>query len=240
MGEMAYGAPQVEPTEISCHSIDGAIFDCDGTLLDSIGAWLATQDELASRAGAVLTYEETTHVSALTLPETAAFFHERYGLGASSEEVLGMIDYFMAAHYQEDISARPGALEFVRMLHGRGIKCSVASSTSQPLLRIALTVTGFMPYLDAVVSVDDVGISKREPAVYDRACELMGTPKESTWVFEDSVYALNTLVKANYHTVGVYDRDISGTPEELSIADFVIQSFKDTTQKEFTTLFYGI
>jgi len=207
--------------------ITGAIFDCDGTLLDSMDSWLEAQDELIHQAGFVMTEEETRHVGPLSLPETAAFFHDRFGLGASAEDVIDMIFERMQVQYGEKVLPRPGALAFVRKLHESGIKCSVASSTSPHLLTFALEKTGFLPYLDAVVSVDDVGASKYQPAVYDRARELMGTQKESTWVFEDSLSALKTAKDAGYRTVGVYDRDISGTKAELAIADIVIESFED-------------
>ncbi|MDR2715344.1 MAG: HAD family phosphatase [Coriobacteriaceae bacterium] len=206
--------------------LTGAIFDCDGTLLDSIGAWFSLQDDLAAKAGSVLSAEEVSHLNALTLPQTAQFFHERFGLGASPQEVLDIIDETMYGHYENSVSARPGALGFVRGLHECGKKCRVASSTSPVLLRRALEVAGFTPYLDAIVSVDDVGASKRYPDVYDRARELMGTPQESTWVFEDSLYAVETLKKAGYRTVGVYDRDESGTLEELALADLVVEDFQ--------------
>jgi len=205
--------------------ITGAIFDCDGTLLDSIGAWLALEDELASLVGCSFSDEESTYVGTLTIPETAEYFHGRFGLGDSAEEVLALYNEKIEAIYRDSVFARPGALEFVRALHEQGIKTSIASSTPQKHLRIALGKNGFLPYLDAIVSVDDVGHSKRDPAAFDLARTLMGTPKESTWVFEDSVYALKTAINAGYRSVGVYDRDISGSLEELSIADVLITSF---------------
>ncbi|MDR2722092.1 MAG: HAD family phosphatase [Coriobacteriaceae bacterium] len=213
--------------------ITGAIFDCDGTLLDSIGAWLSLQDSLAAQVDVVLTPQEVSHANALTLPETAQLFHERFGLGASPQEVLGIINETMYFQYENKVAARPGALDFVKALHERGVKCGVASATSPKLLYRALEVGGFTPYLDAIVSVDDVGASKREPTVYDRARELMGTPKESTWVFEDARYALDTLIAADYLTVGVYDHDESGTLEELSVAHVVIKDFHSPNLLQF-------
>lgn len=213
--------------------ITGAIFDCDGTLLDSMGAWLAAQNELAHRAGVDLTEEEVDIICTLTIPETGDFMHEKFGLGASSQEVVEMIDELMLKYYRTNTQARPGALGFVKGLSKKGIVCSVASSTPPSLLKIGLDEAGFTSYLQAIVSVDDVGASKRDPMVYDRSRELMGTEKQSTWVFEDSLYALRTLVEAGYHTVGVYDNDIAGTFEELAIADIRMRSFLEYSIEEF-------
>lgn len=215
----------------------GVVFDCDGTLLDSMDVWREVEDELAGRAGVALTAADTDELTTLTIPEVGAFFHDRFGLGASAEQVVAMIDELMLAYYRERASERPGALAFVRDLHARGVALSVASSSPQPYLRAGLERCGFAPYLQAVVSVDDVGASKREPAVYDRARELMGTPLETTWGFEDSGYAIRTLRSSGYRTVGIYDCDLAGTYEELAaLSDIAVRGFDELSADAFLAL----
>ncbi len=159
----------------------GVVYDCDGTLIDSMGVWRALEDELAAQGGFALTKADTDHITTLTIPECGDFFHEKFGLGASGAAVKGMIDEFMMDFYANRAQERPGALAFVRALAERGVPQSVASSTPAPLLRAGLAHAGFAPYLADIVSVDDVGASKREPAVYDRAREPLGTTRAQTW-----------------------------------------------------------
>lgn len=205
----------------------GVIFDCDGTLLDSMKVWREAEGELARRAGVTLSAAETDALTSMTIPECGSFFHERFGLGASSDEVVTMMDELMLEFYRERALARPGALAFVQGLAERGVRMSVASSSPQPYLQAGLERCGFAPYFDAIVSVDDVGTSKREPAVYDRAREVMGTPLATTWGVEDSVYAVGTLTAAGYRTLGIYDCDISGTREALrDAAERFVESFE--------------
>lgn len=212
----------------------GVIFDCDGTLIDSMTVWRDVEAELARRAGVALTSADTDALTAMTIPECAAFFHERFGLGASNDDVAGMIDEFMLAFYHERAVARPGALAFVEGLAARGVHMSVASSSPQPYLQAGLARCEFAPYLDAIVSVDDVGASKREPAVYDRARELMGTSLSTTWGVEDSAYAVRTLRDAGYRTLAIYDCDLSGTVEQLrNDAERFIASFEELDADEF-------
>lgn len=206
----------------------GVIFDCDGTLIDSMDVWREAEAHLARLAGATLSQADVDTLTTLTIPEVGSFFHGRFGLGKSPDDVVRMIDEFMLDFYRTRAEARPGALAFVKGLAAHGVRMSVASSSPVPFLKAGLARCGFAPYLDAIVSVDDVGRSKREPAVYDRARELMGTPLATTWGVEDSTYAVRTLRAAGYRTLGVYDCDLSGAYEELAAAaDHAVRSFEE-------------
>lgn len=212
----------------------GVIFDCDGTLIDSMGVWRELEGELGRRAGAEVSPKDTETLCTLNIPETGAYFHEHFGLGASAEAVVAMIDEFILGYYRERACARPGALAFVEQLAERGVAMSVASSSPQSYLQAGLARAGFAPYLQAIVSVEDVRSTKREPLVYDHACGLMGTRKNLTWGFEDSIYAVRTLARAGYGVVGVYDRDDSGTWDELCAeADVAIRTFEDLDAEAF-------
>lgn len=212
----------------------GCIFDCDGTLVDSMVAWREVEDELARRAGVVLTKQQTDLITTLTLPEVGDLFHREFGLGDSAQDVLDVIDEFMGDFYTNRAEARPGALEFVKALDARGIPMAVASSTPSALLKAAIAHAGFEPYMRAVISVDDVGHSKREPHVYDHARSYLGTERQNTFGFEDAAYALNTLNDAGYRTVGIYDCDLSGTKDQLKqLAERYIESFEEVSGKTF-------
>ena len=212
----------------------GVIFDCDGTLIDSMDAWRNLEGELGHRAGVELTAEDRQTLCTLNIPESAQYFHERYGLGASSEQVVGMMDEIMLEWYSKHAVARPGALEFIDGLAQRGVVMSVASSSPKPYLQAGLACAGIAPYLAAIVSVEDVNSNKRNPKVYDHTRDLMGTSTLLTWGFEDAVYAIRTLSHAGYGTVGVYDHDLSGTWDQLSSeADLAVRSFEDLTAEAF-------
>lgn len=212
----------------------GVIFDCDGTLIDSMDAWRNLEGELGHRAGVELTAEGRQTLCTLNIPESAQYFHQRYGLGASSEQVVGMMDEIMLEWYSKHAVARPGALEFIDGLAQRGVVMSVASSSPKPYLQAGLACAGIVPYLAAIVSVEDVNSNKRNPKVYDHTRDLMGTSTLLTWGFEDAVYAIRTLSHAGYGTVGVYDHDLSGTWDQLSSeADLAVRSFEDLTAEAF-------
>lgn len=212
----------------------GVIFDCDGTLVDSMGAWHDVDRTLCAEAGIQLTTEDADAITTMSLEEASAYLHEHCGLGESTADVMDMIFDRMRAFYADEVQAKPGALEFVRALHERGVPMAVASSTSPDMLATCLERCGFTPYLKAVVSVDDLNSSKREPAVYDHARSFLGTDRAHTWGFEDAAYALDTLRNVGYRTAAIYDNDISGTREALlDRADFLISAWSGLDPDEF-------
>ncbi len=208
--------------------VHGVIFDCDGTLLDSMGIWHTAEEQLAGRAGITLDRRLVDELASCSLPEVSAIFHDRFGLGSSPHEVEGMFEDIVVDFYAHQVQARPGALACVRALVEQGIPCSVASSTPRDWLEVGLSHTGLRGFLGAVVSVDDVGKPKRYPDVYHRARDLMGTSLDGTWVVEDSTYALKTLTAAGYHRIGIYDCDASGTYEQLvRWSDLAVRDFAE-------------
>lgn len=218
----------------------GVIFDCDGTLLDSMTMWHSLDDRIAERAGVTFTKADKDFLTAGTLRECADYMHDRYGIGASGADVERMINDETARWYATEAVPRPGALAFVQGLAEAGIPMAVASSTPAANLRCGLETAGLAPYLSAIVSVEDVGVSKREPLVYDVAREALGTPRSRTWGFEDALYAVQTLAGAGFRTVGVYDTDIAGTPEQLAAAaDLFIASFTELTAEGFCAVAYA-
>lgn len=127
--------------------IDSVIFDCDGTLLDSMPAWHALQERFAQKAGIALNPMQLVRLNANTLPETAAFFHRECGLGGSEEEVLNDARQILLDEYRNAVPARSGAAELVRRLSGEGVKLAIASSSSIDFLQAGLErERGYSPY----------------------------------------------------------------------------------------------
>lgn len=209
-------------------SIQGALFDCDGTIIDSLGVWRGLEDILSQEAHIVVDPSLRTHFATLTVGEIAVYFHEKFGLGKSVDDVQRLIDEYMLDFYRNKATLLPGVVDFLESCVKASIRMSVVSSSKPAYLNAGLSHTGILGYFDAVVSVDDVGKSKREPDVYDYACSLLKTPRPLTWGFEDSLYALATLMKAGYPTVAIFDESEGISFEQLQERSTIaVQSFAD-------------
>lgn len=183
----------------------GAILDFDGTLVDSLDAWRDLERVLLKESDVSVTLEDRAQFTTFTLDETARWFHENGGLGKSVADVRQIMDDYMVAYLSRSTRVLPGVRSFLESCAQQGIKMSVASSSPQLYLRTALEATDLVSYFTQVLSVEDIGGSKRESRIFDIARESMGTDKEATWGFDDSLYALRVLRNAGYPTVGIYD-----------------------------------
>ncbi len=191
-------------------NITGAIFDMDGTLVDSLMVW----DVLWQRLGKKYLGDDSFRpdpvtekaVRTLTLLDAMTLVHKNCGIGESGEEVWRFTTDMMVDFYENEVKTKAGALEFVAHLHDRGVKMCIASATAPDLIKLALKTTGLDKYFSRIISCSDIGKGKEHPDVFIAAHEYLGTPKESTWVFEDSVVAIETAEAAGYKTVGIYDK----------------------------------
>lgn len=207
--------------------ITGAIFDMDGTLIDSLMIW----DELWEHLGREFLHkegfrpslEDDKAVRTMTLLDAMTFIHERYSIDTSGESLCQHVTDYLEKFYRETVKPKKGAAEFLEILHSSGVKMCIASATASDQVEIALERCGIRKYFSALVSCKDVGKGKEHPDVFFKALEVLGTDIETTWVFEDSATALMTASKAGFKTVGIYDRYNFGHDIARSVSDVYVE-----------------
>ncbi|MDD6729563.1 MAG: HAD family phosphatase [Eggerthellaceae bacterium] len=206
----------------------GFIFDCDGTLLDSMPAWNETEARLADMCREPLTAQDVEDVRALPITQAAAIF-AAHGVAPTADEVLALIDDMLLSFYGTKVQARPGALAFVQELARVGVPCTVVSSSPARYIDAGLSHNGFDGLFREVVSTDTVKLSKQDPRIYRYAIDRMGSRLETTWGVDDALYAVKVMRDTGLRTVGAYDCDeTAGSVEELAAAtDICVLTLED-------------
>lgn len=200
--------------------IRGAIFDCDGTLVDSMGMWAQATSWVFGRYGASMPEGFFARVESLALGEMCRIVHGELGLGASADEVYEAVCAHVRDCYGHDIAAMPGAREFLDELAAAGIPMVIASSTPVRELECALAAHDMRGYFSDVVSTEDVGGRDKEfPDVYLEAMRRLGLDagdeeaRGSVWVFEDAPFGVQTAHRAGFSVVGLMN-DHDGRREQ--------------------------
>ena len=203
-----------------------AIFDMDGTLIDSMVFWknLATE-YLNAKGVAEIPREILERIRPMTMSESAALFKQEFGLTGDPEaEMNAMMD----AHYRKDILLKPGVWEYLENLHRQGIRMCVASATAEQLMEACLTRLGVRQYFEFLLSCETVGAGKSSPLVYREAAKRLGAAPGEVAVYEDALYAVQTAKEALFHVVGVFDSGSAGNWKTIEkIADEIIINWED-------------
>ncbi len=188
------------------YTIKGAIFDMDGTVLDSMQEWETMRVEFLKQRGFAVEESLAKKLLDMTLAQSAVYLKENYVMEESLEDILESFQSVMRTHFERGLPPKAGIVDFLEYLRAQGVPCCIASATDPELVELALERSGVRRYFDAIFSTKTVGRSKKYPDIFDLACTHMGTDKEHTWVFEDAAYALKTAAAAGFPTVAVYDR----------------------------------
>lgn len=191
--------------------ITGAIFDMDGTLLNSMDYWAIVPTEYLLLKG--ITPKEDTNRYFLEVGMKE--WHKYQEIPYSFEEMSKDIYTLMEKYYLKDVKLKDGALDMLKHLKSKGVKMCLATATDKFMVEKVLTRLGIKDYFLTVFTPKDVGKGKRFPLIYERALEFLGTDKETTYVFEDAYYAINTCYQNGFKVVGVYDKNVFAPENEI-------------------------
>ena len=175
--------------------IKGAIFDVDGTLLDSMEIWEDAGIRYLRRIGVMPEEGLSGVLYSMTMSEGAEYVKEHYHLPFSIDEIIqGVLDTVRDFYFYE-VLPKSGAKELLSWIKDKNI-----------------TIAG---YFGQIFTCREGGSGKRHPLIYEKAAAYLGWKPEEILVFEDAFYALMTAKKAGFRTVGIYDRFSEGEQEEI-------------------------
>ena len=180
----------------------GLIFDCDGTLLDTLDAWDDAERDLFAQTGP-LTQEQEDEIHSAPIEQAARIFHEKYGVGESAADVLDHLDAHLIPYYRDKAVALPGAVDFVKAAAAEGVPCVVVSSSPRRYLEAGLGHVGLLDCFKELVTTDETGCSKQDFAIYERAVRILGAPKEEVWAVDDAPYAIAVMRDFGLNAIGV-------------------------------------
>lgn len=180
----------------------GMMFDCDGTLLDTLDAWEEAERYLFEQTGP-LTQEQEDEIHSAPIDQAASIFHEKYGVGKSGADVLAHLDGYLLPYYRDKALALPGVIQLVRRVHEAGVPCVVVSSSPRRYLEAGLAHVGLLDCFAELVTTDETGCSKQDFAIYERAMGLLGSALETTWAVDDAPYAIEVMNSFGLNTIAV-------------------------------------
>ena len=191
-------------------NIKGAIFDMDGTLVDSLMFWDHLWGEIGKRYlnDASFRPDESVdkNVRTMIYGDAMAYVREYYNISEDTDAFMSFATEALADFYRQCVKYKTGAIELLEYLKGSGMPICLASATAMKDIKVALASCGLEKYFDHVLSCDDIGAGKDRPDIYLLAKERLGLDAKDICVFEDSCVALETAKSVGFQTVGVFDK----------------------------------
>lgn len=206
--------------DIRC--INAAIFDLDGTLLDSSKVWDGLGERFLARRGIAPKPGLSALLNLMTLTEGCEYLREEYRLPETAAEIQSEICGIIADFYRYECGLKPGAEQLLRELHRRGIALVIATAGDETLSRAALERTGLLGLFRGIVTCAEYG-SKSRPEIFFKAALFVGSTPSQTAVFEDSLHAVITAKEAGFLTAAVADISEPQQAELRRTADYFRQ-----------------
>ena len=205
--------------------IKGAIFDFDGTLVDSMFIWDTFGEDYLRTLGKEPRENLTETFKTFTLEQAADYYRAHYGVTLSVGEIVDGVNEMVAEIYRTKVALKEGVLEFLRDLRSKGVKMCVATVTDRPIVEDVLKKLGIRDCFVEILTCAEVGYNKETPHIYRAALEVLGTKKNETVVFEDALHALMTAKNDGFTVAAVQDMYEAKQVEMRAVADYYITDY---------------
>lgn len=209
----------------------GAIFDLDGTLLDSMGVWNQIDLDFFAKRNMTLPPDYQGVITAMQPYQAAVYTIDRFGFKESPDAILEEWMDMAYAEYHEKLPLKPFVREYVRQLKEEDVHMCVASSSDKKLVEAALERTGIIGYMDRILTSTEIGCAKGTPDIYLACAETMHLPPDKCAVYEDIIQGIRGANAGGFYTVGVYEASYRKDPERFRAvqaeADLYIHSFSE-------------
>ena len=208
--------------------LQGAIFDMDGTLLDSMPAWYDLTAGILREEMGLPPDEELEHtIRTGDLSRGSALLRSRYGVSCTPSEMTAMGDARMEQFYREQVLPKPDVEKLLSILKMEGVWMYVATATNRPLAEAGLRRTGLDRYFRGILTCAEAGKRKTDPLIYEKCLTRLRCRKRDCVVFEDVPHAVATAKDAGFYVVGVYD--------EITVNDGNIKPYVDDYVEDWRT-----
>lgn len=212
-------------------NIKAAIFDLDGTLVDSMGVWEKIDIEFLKIRNLEVPAGLKDDITHLNFIDTAKYFKERFNLSESIEDIVNEWNDMAFNEYANNIKLKPGVKEYLSFLKSKGIKLAIATSNLESLVTAVLKNNGICDYFENITTTLETERGKDFPDVYLLAAKKLGVNPEECIVFEDIIVAVLAAKAAGMKVVGVHDiASADQINDIIANADYFIYKYEELTE----------
>jgi len=193
----------IGPFSFPKSGFDAVIFDCDGTLVDSMPAHFDAWCEALALYGAGGIFKEDVFMAMGGRPtrDIVVELNDEYDLRLDPEAVaFAKREAFLKR--LKTITLIDEVADFASSLRGK-VPMAIASGGTRMVVEKILHVVGISDWFDEVVTVDDVPIGKPEPDVFLYAARLVGVAPAKCLALDDAPSGIIAAERAGMQVIAV-------------------------------------
>ncbi len=208
--------------------VKGAIFDLDGTLLDSLSVWEQIDMRFLEKRGFTATRDYTLAVTPLGFKKAAEYTIARFGLLESVDDVVSEWNQMTSLAYANEVKLKPNAREYLQYLKDRNVRLAVATALHPQSIEAVLRNNGVYDYFESYTTLQEVSRGKEFPDIYLLAAKRLELDPSDCIVFEDILTAVKGAKSGGFPVCGVYDSHADHEWDEIvALSDFSIKDFAE-------------
>lgn len=181
------------------------LFDCDGTILDSMHIWTKPISTLLSEYNYKLTKEEKGEIEAMDFMGTIRWLNKNVCTDKSEKEVVKYFSNTIEDGYKNYLMPKNKVVDYLKNLKNIGYDMSICSSTDYKHLKNALTRLDLIDLFDFILTPDKSGFKKSDRSYWKKALNFYKISPKDAILFDDALYALKASGNLGIKTVGVKD-----------------------------------
>ena len=201
--------------------IRAALFDLDGTLIDSLHVWGKVDEMFFRRRNMEIPEDYARSIAGMSFMSSAVYTKERFGFPESAREIADEWMEMVREEYAHNVQLKPGTEEFLERMRAKGMRMCVVTASRRELYEPCLRRNGISGYFEFVLTTDEAGGgSKADGHIYRMAAERMGVEPEECAVFEDVCEGICGAKKLGMKAYCVVDRISTHDTEKIrAVAD---------------------
>lgn len=179
-------------------NFSGAIFDLDGTILDSLGAWRDLGANYLQKFAIAAPKNLDEILFNMSMREGATFLKNEFSLPKTPDEIIFEMNSILASAYENEIVLKPGALSALRFCQEKKMRICAATAGERSLEEAALARCGVLCFFERIFTCGEENTSKSSAEIYLCAARFMALPPEKIIVAEDSAQAAKVAREAGF------------------------------------------